>query len=358
MADIAERLNVSRATVSLALRDSSQVGEARRKHIQAVAAELGYKPNVTARALRTQKSQTVGLLVPNLATAATNAKAEAVQHALMQHNYQVLLGRTQLEVELSLSSIDEMAFRNVDGLIVLSHLDHPMIHRRLEQLGLPTVMVDVPQRSRASHMAFVQVDRAHGCMLAAEHLSRVGLRDIAFLAKGIERWGTMSSLKWRGLVEASKTTDLRIRFMSLDGQVSEMHQVETDSPGPLEKRRVRPVSHRRDERRAWRLGRMLAASSDRPDAVLASNDLLAMATIRGLVHGGARVPEDVSVVGFDDSPMSRLFLPALTTLRQPVRALARHSVQMLLSMLRDDRLPAQKRRVTLKPRLVVRESTA
>lgn len=353
--DIAAHLQISNTAVSMALRDHPEISPQRRAQVKRLARDLGYRPNLSARTLRTRQSRSVGLLLPNLGTQSQNLKAEAMQRLLVARGYQMVLGRTHAEVDRSLRAIEEMQSRRVDALIVMDFLEDRRVHDALAAAGLPVVVVDVPSRRCGPGVCSVQIDRAAAYVKIVDHLLALGRSQIAFAAHDFSAPRSRAGVKLRSLHKAVNRRGGQLSFAPLNrsGWLALEATDAARSRGPTP-HTSRWINHRRNERLAYRKGLEIARWTERPTALVMNNDLEAMAMVRGLLDAGLRVPEDVAVVGNDDLPPARFFRPSLTTLRHPVRALAHRVIELLLTKL--DGGPIERPHISVTPRLIVRES--
>ncbi len=358
--DIAQRTGVSIAAVSMALKDHPRIGATRRKAIQAVARELGYEPDMVAQAMRTQRSRTIGMLVSNFRVPVANLRSDMIEQAIAAHGYRVQIAFTQSETDRLVQQIRTMRAMRVEGLVVHGNFLESAIapvYEELRHCRFPVVLADfLIQRGQAGEFAHVRVDRPQAMKRLVRHLVDTGRRDILFL--GAELRGTNGE-KFRGVHEACEELNVRLRYASISrgsGWTEPHEALATDDKrlpslyprGQISTRALHAVSRR--------LVKDIASWKDLPDAIIATNDELAMITVAGLQkHRGLRVPQDIAVTGYDDIPAARLFIPPLTTVRDPRKTVARTLSSMLLTML-DGRQP-ESRVVTVTPMPVIRHST-
>ncbi len=328
--DIARRAGTSNVTVSLALRDSPKISLARREQIKGLAVEMGYRANPLARAMRMQRSLTVGILLPNLRSGVSNLKVEAIEKKLVQTGYQVLVGFTQGEPKGLTDYLHSMIARRVDGIIIYGqHGDaktwpdlQSVFGNELPPCVLADPQIDVPE------IPCVMIDRATGMAIAANHLLQLGHRDIAYIGVGGSQ-----NIKFKGAAQAiAKVPGTRTRFFSL--WTNQWHE----TPDQLRQAALVPPDPGNIDLyiNATTLGLRIAAMppSQRPTAVLAMSDQVAMRLINGLLDAGMSVPGDLSVCGFDGSDMAlQLYRPRLTTVRQPQAQLADQVLEILLAQL-------------------------
>ncbi|MFF1505638.1 LacI family DNA-binding transcriptional regulator [Streptomyces sp. NPDC058316] len=324
MADVARLAGVSSQTVSRVSNGYAGVTEETRRQVLAAMQELGYRPNSAARALKRGEFRTLGVITFSLSTTGNVRTLEAIATSAAAKGYAVTLlpvaVPTQDEVRGAFSRLEELA---VDAVIVIMEvhlLDAATINLP------PYVQVVVADSDAGEQYTVVDTDQAGGTRTAVQHLLGLGHDTVWHLA-GPE-----------GSYAAQRRTDAWQATLTHAG------------------RRVPPlVRGDWSAESGYRAGLKLAARED-CTAVFAANDQMALGLLRALHERGRRVPEDISVVGFDDIPEASSFLPPLTTLHQDFAEVGRLCVQAVLRKMRHD---GPTHGTTLVPtRLVIRESTA
>ena len=342
---IADRVGVSRMTVSNAFSRPDQLSAELRDRILSTARELGYAgPDPTARALARGTTGAVGvLLTDSLRVAFTDEIAMAFLSGVVD-------GLAATGLALTLLTVDErddvVAARDVaiDGAVVYScHYDRSTARDWLLRRRLPLVYVDQdPQPG----IPAVNVDDRGGARAAAQHVVDLGHRRIAIL----------------NAVDEGPVGVVEDPFAAIQGHTERQRMLGwLDALGAagIEPTFVHTSPYRIDD--ATAAARALLSRSPRPTAVLCFSDVVAITLIRVAKRLGLRVPDDVSVVGFDDSPAAALSEPALTTVRQDSAAKGRHTAEALIAAIGRQRSggpPARARRRLLPTELVVRDSTA
>ena len=331
MAMVAERAGVSGQTVSRVANASPRVDPATRARVEQVMADLGYRPNRAARALRTGRSQTLGVVAQTLATVGNSRMLQAVAAAASERGYALTVVTLGQDGDIA-TAFEHLHDQGVDGAVVLN--EATALAREANAAGLRLVVVDAPADDR---FTVIGTDHAAGARAATEHLLSLGHRDVAHLA-GPE--GSFAAAeRERGWWEVLKGTR---RIPPL---------------GTQETHRERQNPSRTVVRGDWTAESGYAAAREFADAsaVFAANDQMALGLIRGLTDLGRRVPEDVSVIGFDDVPEAANYRPPLTTVRQDFDALGAQAVAALVAGIEG------KTALTTglsAPRLVVRDSTS
>lgn len=334
MSDVARLAGVDASTVSRALngRTPSSLRPETVAKVQAAAEQLGYRPNVLARGLRTQRTHTIGLLVPDVTNPFFPPIIRGIEDALIPTGHVLLTANTDNEPEREEQGLDNLIARQVDGvMLATSHLDVATDADRLA--GIPTVLVN--RRDRSSQVPAVLPDDVTGVRLVVEHLHRLGHRRIGLIS---------------GPPDTSTGRDRRDTFIAAcadHGIVADriVHADRYDLPSG---------------RRA--ANTLLDGGTPTPTAVFASNDLLAVGALTAMRARGLRVPDDVSLAGYNDMPLVDLLDPALTTVRIDQYLMGRRAAEVMLELLdRDPALRADHRGVapdvTIVPELIVRRST-
>ncbi|MEU2129537.1 LacI family DNA-binding transcriptional regulator [Streptomyces sp. NPDC018352] len=324
MADVARVAGVSAQTVSRVSNGFPGVNEETRQRVLTAMKELGYRPNSAARALKRGEFRTIGVITFTLSTTGNMRTLEAIATSAAQEGYSVTLMPvavpTQDEVRGAFSRLGELA---VDAVIVIMEV------HLLDSAPLslpPHVKIVVADSDAGDRYAVVDTDQAGGTRDAVQHLLGLGHRTVWHLA------GPEASYA------AQRRTEAWRKALEEAGRV----------PPPLVRGDWSADS-------GYRAGLHLA---EQPDctAVFAANDQMALGLLRALHERGRKVPQDVSVIGFDDIPESGSFLPPLTTVHQDFAEVGRRCVE---SALRQVRQGGEERGTTLVPtRLVVRDSTA
>jgi LacI family transcriptional regulator len=325
IADVARAAGVSATTVSHVVSGKRKVNEQTAEQVRTAMRDLGYVPHHAARSLRRGASQTLGLLVPDIANPFFAELARGVEDAADQAGYRVVLCNTDFNVDREQRSLDVLRAGGADGLIWAP----ARTPRGQGPIGtpprLPIVLVD-EARPGDPHDAVVSDNRLGG-RLAGEHLRDLGHRDILIVD---------------GPEHSPSNDDRRAGFEAAF----------TELPGRRE--------FRRGDFRAPSVAPLLEPELDADDrwysAIFAANDVMGVAAMNLLRARGVRVPEDVSVMGYDDAPLAELVHPGLSTVRQHVHELGRSAAQRLLRHLGPDR-PTHAERIELGVELVIRQST-
>jgi LacI family transcriptional regulator len=326
--DVAERAGVSVGTVSNVLNHREKVSPDAVRRVREAIEELGYVRNDAARQLRVGRSSTVGLVVLDVRNPFFTDLARGAENEAARHGLSVILGNSAEDVEREAGYLDLFEEQRVRGILISPYREiGPQLHR-LRERGTPTVLVD--RRSDDERFSSVSVDDERGGWLAADHLIRTGRRRILFAG---------------GPLDIRQIVDRRA------GAQRAVDAVEGVSFETL----PTPAASVADGRAA---GEAIAARTpqDRPDAVFAANDLLAMGVLQGLAGHGIRVPEEIAIIGFDDIDFASAAVVPLSSVRQPSQLMGETALRILLAEIADPASEAQQ--VVFEPELVVRASTA
>jgi DNA-binding LacI/PurR family transcriptional regulator len=337
--DVAKKARVSPTTVSHVLngKHDRMRADTCARVVRAVE-ELGYTTNQMARGLKTGFMPTIGLIVPSVANPFWGEFARCVEHAAMARNCQVLLCNGERDPQREQRYAESMLARGIRGVILGSS---PLSLKHLVGLtnrGLQVVAFDrLVQGEEGLDLDSVRVDNTRGSHLAIEHLLQLGHRRIGFVS------GPINSANRSDRLEAYRST-LRAAGIEPDPGLVWMENVD---PGGDEE--------------ATEIGRAAAFAllrqPDRPTAFFAINDMTAIGIYAGVRELGLRIPEDISVVGFDDIHLCKVVNPPLSTVRQPLDELMRSAVELLLGRVEGKNLGPPVH-LTLAPKLILRGSTA
>lgn len=323
--DVARAAGVSVATVSRAHHNSRLVTEATRRRVRAVADRLGYAPHAAAQSLSTSRTQTIGVLLPDLYGEFYSELIRGIDQTAQRHGFHLLVASSHDQKQEIAAAVQAMRGR-VDGLIVMS----PAPGAHLVIRDLPPTFPVVLLNSAASGTAYdsLAIANARGAREMVEHLAALGHRRIAIITGPAGNHDAAERL--RGYRLALKEAAIApVPGLERPGDF-------TDASG-------------------YRACRELLHASPRPTAIFAANDAMAIGALSALREAGVRVPADMAVAGFDDIPMARYMHPPLSTLRVDITALGARAADRVLEAVAQRRRH-RKRRETLPVTLVVRES--
>jgi len=321
---LAQHLGLDPSTVSFVLNDvpGRSIPEVTRERIREAAAEFNYQPSLIARTLQGKPMRTVGILLPVLGDGYHSQVLSGVGERLIAEGYFYFTVHHRHKPELIRSYPELLRARGVDGILAIdTHLDHP--------LPLPTVLV--AGHTELPEVTNVVLDHELGAKLALEHLYGLGHRKIVYM-KG-QSFSTDTEQRWLATMRVARDLGLIIEERLIMQLAIDSTSPEISYPG------IHDIIE-------------LHANFS---AILSFNDVSAMGSVRALRDAGLRVPEDVSVMGFDDIQSASFHVPRLTTIRQPLETMGSTGADALLSKLSGKLLPSV---IQVEPELIIRESTA
>lgn len=343
LSDVAKASGFSTATVSIVLNEaplSRYVAATTRKKIRETAERLGYRPDVFARLLRSRKSQTIGVLVIDLADPFCTLILQGIERRLLQTPYLPIIMDAHNEPHQVERYAEMMLERRVEGLVTVANwlfFDISVLEDMSDD-QLPSVVVGRDVES--STVNSVSVDNEAGGYTAMRHLYELGHRNIALIC-GPRRLSD-SRLRWRGIRRFAQEMKLKLN----PALIQSLPDI-SSSTSSFESSR--------------KMTEKFLASGERFTAILAFDDISAYGAIRALSEKGLRVPDDCSVIGFDDIPIAALSTPGLTTIRQPMLEMGEYAAECILkslSLSEDAHNEFYGQNHLMPAELMVRESTA
>lgn len=322
--DVARAAGVSTATVSRVLNRPQSVREALRRKVEAAVSRLGYVPHAGARALMLRRSGTVGAIFPTVDNAIFAKAIDALQRRLAESGFQLLIATSDYDPDIEARQAVNLVTRGVDALALCGSAQSPELLQFLRQRGLPCVhmmSLDGP-----ADILCVGFDNAGAMAQAARHLVDLGHRRIAVLA-GVTRSNDRAAARVEGARRALKEAGLApVKIVEKPYAIA-------------------------DARAGFR---ELMELRNPPTAVLCGNDVLAFGALFEAQAQGVAVPQDVSIIGFDDLELARHVRPALTTIRLPAEQMWQLAADRLIASLKGEAVPL---RSEVEVALVLRESS-
>ncbi|MFA8433045.1 MAG: LacI family DNA-binding transcriptional regulator [Marinifilaceae bacterium] len=328
--DIAEQLNISVSTVSRALKNNPEISLQTREAVQKLAKKLKYKPNPLAVALKTQKSNTIGVIVPQIVSSFYASVVKGIEQVADDLGYQVFVSSSNEKMEKEKKNVNGFLNNRVDGMILsLSRATNTYKHiHKIQDMGVPLVLFD--RTSKELEVSKVVADDAHAAYTAVSHLIQGGAKRIAlvtgpeYLLIGRNRMrGYKKALEENGL-EVDEELITRCDFTVEDARKATKELLDLPTP---------------------------------PDAIFGINDDMAIGAIYAIKDKGLKIPEDVSVVGFSNSRRSRYMEPSLSTMDQNPKEVGREAAQLLFAQLEHKPEGEEVKEVVIHADLIVRTSS-
>ena len=337
--DVAERSGFSSATVSIVLNNAPlarYIPDTTKQRIQRSASHLGYRPNLFARSLRGRRSQTVGVMVFDMTDPYCTLVLRGIENTLYQSSFLPILTDVHNERSRFERYLEMLLDRRIEGLVVLANWLFVDINvlADLEKNNIPTAIVG--RELKNDNVSSVIVDNTLGARAALEHLYSLGHRKIAFI-RG-PRQLSDTEPRWRGVRAQARAHDL-----------------------PLDARLIVDLPESRDPFSSFEDGHKLTEEllhRRHPfTALMAFDDMTAFGAIRALSKAGIRVPEQCSVIGFDDVAPAAIYSPALTTVRQPMEMMGTMAATIVLEAINAtlEKKPTRCIHRRVVPELIVRD---
>ncbi|QEI08406.1 LacI family DNA-binding transcriptional regulator [Pigmentiphaga aceris] len=304
--EVARQAGVSVATVSRAFNLPDKVSAETRERVASVARELGYRPNASARTLRTQRSRVLGVVLPTLLNPVFAECLDGIAHAAAELGYSIMPVTTDYQLGQEERAVDLLLSESVDGMIlVVSNPATSIALQRLRKAGTPYVLA---YNRHADHPC-VSVDSELAVMQLVTRLAALGHREIAMVSGQLSA-SDRAQQRYRGFLQGMQSAGLSPRLLEVP--------FIDDAAAALAD---------------------LIHSARRPTTLLCSNDLLAIRAIRAVRQAGLRVPEDVSVTGFDGIALGLDLTPMLSTVVQPNARIGETAVALIVQSLIDGSVP-------------------
>jgi LacI family transcriptional regulator len=327
---VANAAGVSIATVSRVINGNYPVSDELRARVQKAMDELAYQPNTLARGLRRQKTQSIGVLIPKLNDQFLGTLAYTIEKTLFDNGYRALLCSTEEALERETAYIDSLLQQQVDGVIMFPREHSRENVKRLLKAEVPVVLVERELKHLPVH--HVLVNNFQGGYRAARHLVELGHKEIGLMTAVIDPYPIQNRLE--GALAALRDAGIPLpdEWMMTIRSSAPRFQI------------------------GYRFGEAIARLAKRPTAIFALTDELAVGAMHALNDKRIRVPEDMSIVGFDNIPLASFVIPALTTVEQPASQIGETAGTILLRSLEGESDTVEY--VSLETRLIVRDSTA
>ena len=325
MKDVAKLAGVTQPTVSYVLNGTASISEEVKERVWKAVKELNYRPNYNAVALKRQKSNVIGVVIPDITNTFYSNIVSLLEKELTKMGYLVLISSTGYKAHVEVEILNRFLDHNAEAFFIAYELGNKECWRLLADSGKQVVTFEAG--SAAAEFSGIETDNYHGAFTAVKHLIDEGRRHIVYIGQP----GRIEALEGRkeGYIDAIR------KYGS--GQEPEIFRAE--------------ASENKHES-GIRIGRILAERKD-IDGIFVSSDEIAVGIIKTLISSGIRVPGHVSVIGYDNIPLAGLYIPELTTVSQPFKEICATAAMQLQKLLAGEEAQS----VTLKPELILRGTT-
>jgi DNA-binding LacI/PurR family transcriptional regulator len=323
--DVAKLAGVSAATVSKVINNKGRISEETKERINRIMGELNYQPNFIASAMKGKSTYQIALLIPDIENPIYAQYMKHIEERGQELGYNIVMCSTDNNSEKEARHITLLRQRRVDGIIIASKFKNDGILKELLRENFPVVLFahERPEISIDS----VTADDYMGGYLAVEHLLKTGHKRIGLLGEE----SISSDERVRGYKMALSTAGIPIADHLIVVGGSSLQEAEASAAALLDR-------------------------EDKPTAIFGCNDLLAIGVVKAAKSRGIRIPDELSVIGFDDTPLCSIISPNLSSVTMPVRELGKYVTDMIIRKI--EQTDSSKQRIRMLPGLAIRESTA
>lgn len=322
--EVAKLAGVSVATVSRVINKNVYVkAETTRKVLEAIE-KTGYKPNAIARSLKVKNTKSIGIIIPDISSHFFPDVVRGIEDVANEYNYNVILCNTDLNREKEKKYLDILVEKQVDGIVYMSNTITDELAGKIAGVGTEIVLISTDYRDLAS----ITIDNVKAAAEAVKYIISKGYRDIAFI--GGQMTDPNAGLpRFNGYVKALSEAGINInKDFILEGD----YRYESGYKG----------------------GKKLLSLDNKPQAVFASSDEMAIGVIKAALEYGYSIPDELAVVGFDNIDISKMVYPSLTTISQPLYEMGCEGMKLLAKKLNKEEI--EKYKVVLEHKLIIRES--
>lgn len=329
--DIAERLNLTAATVSRALNNNQKISEATRKLVQDTALEMNYEQNTLARALKSGKSFNVGVIVPRMDSNFFASVIRGIEEELYPQGYHVIVCQTHDQENLETGNINSLLNAQVDGILmsISNAKTKNKVFSNLFQKHVPLIFFD--RKRDIDGVSSVTIDDFNGAYEATKHLIQQGCKRIAHLSN--DRSLEIFQKRYLGYKQAL-----------LDHGLEFDESLVIETPSKVEEGR--------------KTTRIFLNMEQRPDAIFSSSDFTALGAIQEIKEHGLKIPDDICVVGFSNEPFTRFMELSITSVDQSPIEMGRMAAQVFLEEVNNGKKIKMQKQIVLTPELMVRKSSS
>jgi len=327
--DVAKNAGVSIATVSHVLHKTRYVSDETTKKVKDVISELRYYPNLLVGSLRKRRTFSIGLIIPNISNETFGKLSESIQRILFEDDYNVIICNTANDENIEKEALYTLLTKKVDGIIAIPTSKNIKIFKEIQELETPLVFID--RKIPGLEVDSVLFDNFDSAYVATKHLLELGHRNIGYIDRPFDhshnidqRAGFQKALKEYGIKHNENN---KIRSKNFD-YFSGINSVKA-----------------------------LLKKNKSITAIYAFYDIIALGAIRGIFDLGLKVPNDISVIGYDGMPFTRVSIPKLTTSKIPISKVSKSACRLILERINNQK-STKVEQVIIKTHLIVGESTS
>lgn len=330
MWDVAKLAGVTQATVSHVINGTAPISEKVRTRVINAIEELGYVPNAVARSLKQNKTNTLGLLIPDVHSGYYSEMTKAVEENARKKGYITFLCNTSYDQQLEELYINNLLQQHVAGIILGYGLLNEKALFKIRNSRTPVLIIDGSGKFGKYHIPSVEVDNLKGSKLVVEYLHSIGItQDIGFISEPLQH--SALQRRFEGFKRSLESFNCPINYDFFSIEDKQYDKIQ--------------MGYKAVER---------ILKKGRPRAIFVTSDQVALGVIKRLKELNIKIPEEVAVIGYDDVPLATVITPRLTTISQPIYSMAQQGVKMILEIIEGKTI--ENDRIILQPTLVVRES--
>lgn len=324
--DVAKKAGVSISTVSRVINDSKPVTDEVKQKVVKVIEETGYVPNPLARSLVTKKSQLLGVVVPDVTDSFAADILNGIEEVAKMYNYDILLANTYSEKEKEMSAINLLRAKQVEGIVVISWLVEQETIDFMKNNGIPAVYISKTARDYDV------------CSVATKNTEATKSMTKFLIEKGHNKIGFIMTSRGKTVMEGERLAGYKAALK--------------DSNIEFDKALVKNAST--DYESGYDKAKELLDAGANPDAIFVTGDEAAIGAMNAAIDSGYKVPEDISIAGFNDVKLARMYRPKLATIHQPLFDMGAVAVRMIIKMI--DGKEIEEKKVQLSYEIIDRES--
>lgn len=323
MKDVAKLAGVTQPTVSYVINGTATISDDVKERVYHAIQELGYKPNYNAIALKTKRSHVIGIIIPDITNAYYSVMGSLLEKQLTKEGYTVLINSTGYKEQVERLIIEKLLSHNVEAFIVTYQFSNVECWKMLKESGKEVVVIEAG--AKAGIFPQIETDNYYGAYIATEYLVKNGRKKVAYIGQ-------------KSNIDALKNREKGYEDVIKKYSRQESLILKTDV---LKQKWEEGII----------IGKQLLQSDI--DGIVVSSDEIAVGILKTLLSSGVNVPLDKEIIGYDDIPVAKLFIPELTTIHQPVDDICENAVKMLLKAVRGEHVDS----IMLKPELKIRKTT-